>query len=191
MPPAVEVGKGVYDAQFLKAIDWATQVNEEDRPQTIAAWRRGALRRSRCGRGTAFRLGCLPESDSSGHAGRTGGYGQCVPVQPALQTGALAVVGVAILGTGLWMLGVPSSSIKPTVDTREESGSGQSTQPAALTRPAVGTPAVQDNPQTCDGQAQWARAQALDTAVAYRGFIGRYPGHPMSELAKERLAGLD
>ena len=39
MTPAVEVGKGVYDAQFLEAIDWATQVNEEDRPQTIAEWR--------------------------------------------------------------------------------------------------------------------------------------------------------
>ena len=39
LAPAAEVGKDGYDAQFLTAIDWATQVNEEDRPQSIAKWR--------------------------------------------------------------------------------------------------------------------------------------------------------
>jgi serine/threonine protein kinase len=40
MPPAVEVGRGKYDAAFLKAIDVALAVYEEQRPQSIAEWRR-------------------------------------------------------------------------------------------------------------------------------------------------------
>ena len=39
LAPAVEVGRGDYDAAFLRAIDSAIQVYEEERPQTIAAWR--------------------------------------------------------------------------------------------------------------------------------------------------------
>ena len=40
LAPAIEVGEGVYAARFLKAIDWAIRVNEEERPQSIAAWRK-------------------------------------------------------------------------------------------------------------------------------------------------------
>ena len=39
LAPAVEVGEGVYDARLLQAIDWAIAVYEEERPQSIAAWR--------------------------------------------------------------------------------------------------------------------------------------------------------
>ena len=37
--PAVEAGKGKYNAKFLEAIDWAIEVDEEDRPQTMDVWR--------------------------------------------------------------------------------------------------------------------------------------------------------
>ena len=37
MKPAVEVGKGHYPSSLLKAIDWAIKVEEEDRPQNVAA----------------------------------------------------------------------------------------------------------------------------------------------------------
>ena len=40
MPPAVSVGEGHYDAVLLAAIDWAIQVDEEDRPQSVVAWQR-------------------------------------------------------------------------------------------------------------------------------------------------------
>ncbi len=37
MKSAVEVGKGLYPLPLLKAIDWAIKVEEEDRPQSVAA----------------------------------------------------------------------------------------------------------------------------------------------------------
>ncbi len=37
MMPAVEVGRGHYPSSLLKAIDWAIKVEEEDRPQNVAA----------------------------------------------------------------------------------------------------------------------------------------------------------
>jgi len=39
MIPAVEVGKDRYSEPLLKAIDWALQLSEEDRPQSVDAWR--------------------------------------------------------------------------------------------------------------------------------------------------------
>ena len=37
--PAVEAGKGKYNPKLLEAIDWAMEVNEHDRPQSVDAWR--------------------------------------------------------------------------------------------------------------------------------------------------------
>ena len=37
--PATEVGAGQYDEELLKVIDWAIEIQEEDRPQSIAEWR--------------------------------------------------------------------------------------------------------------------------------------------------------
>ncbi len=39
MIPAVKVGKGNYNNRLLKAIDWALELSEEDRPQSIPLWR--------------------------------------------------------------------------------------------------------------------------------------------------------
>ena len=39
LPPATEAGKGKYNAKLLEAIDWAMEVDEEGRPQTVDAWR--------------------------------------------------------------------------------------------------------------------------------------------------------
>ena len=43
LPPAVEAGKGKYNAKLLDAIDWAIEVNEDDRPRAVGEWQR-ALR---------------------------------------------------------------------------------------------------------------------------------------------------
>lgn len=40
LPPAVEVGQGRYEERLLAAVDHALQLNEHDRPQTLADWRR-------------------------------------------------------------------------------------------------------------------------------------------------------
>lgn len=39
MIPAVKVGEGRYSKNLLEAIDWALQLSEEDRPQTVVQWR--------------------------------------------------------------------------------------------------------------------------------------------------------
>jgi hypothetical protein len=40
MVSAVQVGKGKYAEELLKAVDWALQLSEEDRPQSIHEWRK-------------------------------------------------------------------------------------------------------------------------------------------------------
>ena len=44
---AVEAGKGKYSPKLLEAIDWAMEVDEEDRPQSVAAWRQALAGGSR------------------------------------------------------------------------------------------------------------------------------------------------
>ncbi len=39
MIPAIKIGNGKYKENLLEAIDWALQLNEEDRPQTVDQWR--------------------------------------------------------------------------------------------------------------------------------------------------------
>ena len=43
LAPAVEVGKGRYGLELLKAIDWAIEMYEESRPQGVEAWREALL----------------------------------------------------------------------------------------------------------------------------------------------------
>ncbi len=38
LEPAASIGRGQYDARLLRAIDWAIEVEEEDRPQSIGEW---------------------------------------------------------------------------------------------------------------------------------------------------------
>ena len=38
LEPAASIGQGQYDARLLRAIDWAIQVEEDARPQSIAEW---------------------------------------------------------------------------------------------------------------------------------------------------------
>lgn len=40
LTPAVTVGKGRYDDRLLATIDWAIRVNKEERPQSVAQWRK-------------------------------------------------------------------------------------------------------------------------------------------------------
>ena len=38
LEPAASIGQGRYDARLLRAVDWAIQVEEDARPQSIAEW---------------------------------------------------------------------------------------------------------------------------------------------------------
>ena len=93
LPPATEAGKGKYNAKLLEAIDWAMAVDEEDRPQTVDAWRQalagGSRRKSppKSVRKTAAR----PTGGTTTE--RTGIHWSSV---------ALTIVIVALLGVGAW-----------------------------------------------------------------------------------------
>ena len=39
LEPAVRIGRGRYDERLLRAVDWAIEVEEADRPQSIGEWR--------------------------------------------------------------------------------------------------------------------------------------------------------
>ncbi len=39
LAPAVVLGRGRYDGRLLAAIDWAVQLNEDERPQSVTEWR--------------------------------------------------------------------------------------------------------------------------------------------------------
>lgn len=43
MIPTVEIGRGKYNEPLLKAIDWALQVSEEERPKSVEEWRKAFL----------------------------------------------------------------------------------------------------------------------------------------------------
>ena len=186
LTPAAEVGKGVYGAHLLTAIDWATQVDEEDRPQSIAKWRAAFS-------GDPSPPGPSLGGDTSNTGKKEGGRGQGQGKgarKSSVSKLALAVVGVAVLGAGLWLLYQPAPPSEPTVDTGREAVSGQSAQPADPPDPAAVTPA-QENLPAADASAEWARTQAIDTPAAYRAFIRRYPNDPMVELAAARLVRLE
>ena len=93
LTPAVEVGKGRYSAKLLEAIDWALEVDEEDRPQSVDAWL-GALagggRRQGPAKSVRKSTTQTPRGTTTGRAG-TNWSGV-----------ALTAVIVALLGAGAW-----------------------------------------------------------------------------------------
>ena len=180
LAPAVEVGKGTYDTRFLQALDWAIQVNEEDRPQTLVAWRE-ALSDDPDEAGPESQE-WSEDKKGSGRRGR-------------LSKLALAGVGVAALSIGLWLM-------YPSLQNLDKSVGGRSEQPETSTRPepepVAPDPVVQAEPleavepaMTGDITADWNGAQQTDTPEAYRQFLSRYPSSPLTKLAEMKLAGTE
>ena len=178
LAPAVAVGKGVYDARFLEAIDWATQVNEEDRPQTIAAWRE-ALSDGPDGEETE-----RPGPDGEGSAGKKGSGRRG-------WVSKLALGGVAALGIGLWLLSPRSETVHTPVSPDQAEPVEESVQPVTPTPAVLPEPPAVERPQTGGMRADWERTQTINTPAAYRQFLSRYPGGPLSGLAAAKLAELE
>ena len=94
LTPATETGKGKCNSKLLEAIDWAIEVDEEGRPQTVDAWRQalaGGGRRqgqTRSVRRTATRLAKGETTE------RTGTNWSGV---------VMTVVVLALLGVSVWM----------------------------------------------------------------------------------------
>ena len=189
---AVEVGKGVYDAQFLKAIDWAIQVNEEDRPQSITAWRE-AFSDGQSVEAARF----LPSSASPSPASVTTPLEQAAAANAArfglLSKAALAVVGVVVLGAVLWRV-VPLSDMAGTSASEERPTQPQErTETPVVDPPRVVSPDPEPRKDVVRGGAlaDWGRAQATDTPDAYRAFLAQYPDDPLAKLAARKLAEIE
>ena len=92
--PAVEAGKGKYNPKLLEAIDWAMAVDEEDRPQSVDAWRQALAGGSRRKSPTKSvrKPTTRPTKDTTTE--RTGMRWSSV---------ALTVVIVALLGVVTWL----------------------------------------------------------------------------------------
>lgn len=172
LTPAAEVGKGTYDTGFLAAIDWAIRVNEEDRPQTIAAWQEAFL-------GGNGATAPPPVPASSPHPTPAAAAAKKPPVlSPAggfglVSKAALAVVGAVVLGAGLWLL-YPDLASMIGADSTDQS------RPALRSAPP--------DPTTANALTDWEEAQKIDTPESYRQFIDLHPDSPLTKLAERKLA---
>ena len=91
--PAKEAGKGKYSPKLLEAIDWAMAVDEEDRPQSVDAWRQALAGGSRRKSPAKSVRKPATQPARSTTTGRTGISWSSV---------ALTIVIVALLGVGAW-----------------------------------------------------------------------------------------
>ena len=91
--PAIEAGKGKYSPKLLEAIDWAMEVNEHDRPQSVDAWRQALAGGSRRKSPTKSVRKATTRQSRGTTTDRTGIHWSSV---------ALIVVIVALLGVGAW-----------------------------------------------------------------------------------------
>ena len=91
--PATEAGKGRYNPKLLEAVDWAMEVNEQDRPQTVDAWRQALAGGGRRESPTKTIRKTAAQPTRGTTTGRTGTNWSSV---------ALIVVIVALLGAGAW-----------------------------------------------------------------------------------------
>ena len=90
---ATEAGKGQYNAKLLEAIDWAIEVDEEDRPQTVGEWLR-ALAGSGRRKSPIKAAGKTTAKPTGGAATRRS--------DPSWSSVALTLVLVVLLGIGAW-----------------------------------------------------------------------------------------
>ena len=95
LTPATEAGKGKYNAKLLEAIDWAIEVDEDDRPQTVGEWQRALT-------GSARRKG--PAKSVRRTAAKSANGGE-ITVRTGMNWSgvALTVVILALVGVSVWM----------------------------------------------------------------------------------------
>ena len=93
--PAIELGKGRYNSKLLEAIDWAIEVDEDDRPQTVGEWQRALA-------GGGRRKG--PAKSMRRTATRSASGGVTTERTGMNWSGfALTVVILALVGVSVWM----------------------------------------------------------------------------------------
>ena len=201
--PAVEAGKGRYNPKLLEAIDWAMEVDEEARPQSVAAWRQALASGSRRKSPPRTVRKAAAQSARSTTPERTGMRWSSV---------ALTVVIVALLGAGGWWgwqaypaffekgdIDVPGEAPQEAQTGEKVASTGQTPPPVneAIEQPVIKEPALSSE------KAEVARllasaeanleAQRL-TSPAWNNAWGNYqrvlelvPAHPDAIQGMERV----
>ena len=133
---ATEAGKGRYSARLLEAIDWAINVDEEERPQSVDAWRQalagdgrrqGPIKSAR--KTTSKPTGGKPTERSSG---------------PSWSSVALTLVLAALLGASGWW----AWQAYPDLFGQRGAETPAPTEPAVPAKAPAATPQETETQQT-------------------------------------------
>ena len=183
LTPAVEVGKGAYAAHFLAAIDWAIEVNEEERPQSIAAWREALFGDQDAAETQPPAPAASPSPVPAAVSAESSATG---PRRfSVMSRAALAVVGMAALAAGLY-LGVRNGE-KPVVGTEDRVAQPDQPDPTGTLADVT----ISQGRLTGDPAVDWDTTQQIDTPEAYRQFRERHPSNPLAKLAEAKLAAME
>ena len=153
LPPATEAGKGKYNAKLLEAVDWAMEVDEEDRPRSVDIWRQalaGGGRRQGPAKTARKTVTKQTRSATTASAGTS------------WSTIALTMVIITLLGVGVWWgwQAYPELFGKSTVNV-----AGMTEQAAPAEAPGE-TPQETEIQQTEEAVASAERAPTPDKAEA-------------------------
>ena len=151
--PATEAGKGKYNAKLLEAIDWAIEVDEGDRPQSVDIWRQ-ALAGGGHRQGTAkIARKTVTKQTRGATTARAGTSWSAI---------ALTMVFIVLLGAGAWWgwQAYPELVGKSTVDV-----AGMTEQAAPVEAPGE-TPQETETQQTEEAVASAEQAPPPDKAEA-------------------------
>ncbi len=177
LEPAASIGQGRYDARLLRAIDWAIQVEEDARPQSIAEWQQ-ALPGLTPSESRVTPPAGPPKELRTETTTATSSF-----LRWAIVTGMIALV-VAIGGGAYWLgqrgSGVPTEqAIVPVVPAQPQSSSpaSQANPPAPEPdKPVVAAPQVY--PLVVETEPVEATVELLGVEESYQpGLelpVGRY-----------------
>ena len=151
--PATEAGKGKYNAKLLEAIDWAMELDEGDRPQTVDVWRQALTGGSR-GKSPA-RSAKKPATQSTRDktTGRSG---------PSWTTIALTMTIMVLLGVGAWW-GIQEY---PELFGQSPGSTPVVTEQATSVEAPAETPRETERQQTEEALASAEQSTPLDKAEA-------------------------
>ena len=162
-----------YPGFFPGAVDRALSVDEEERPGSIGEWRDMLEGRGEAGAVSAPTADELAKTRPLPRDSRPAASAGQPQAPSGLPSRGLVFGGIgAVVVTGLVMTLISLGGRGPTP---------QPDRPPDITEQNIITPEL---------AAAWARAQTLNTAEAYEGFLGTWPDSPYADDAKAAMGRL-